>query len=459
MVINLVCVAAGGATGAVLRYLSVLAATRLFGAGFPFGTLFVNVTGSFLIGIAAALVLRHPALIGTFYGPLLVTGVLGGFTTFSAYSLDAMTMIEGGAIHCWRFLCSRLCRAVVARGLRRICTGTGSVGVMPVRRLEIGRDEAGLRLDRWIRNRFPGTGQGLIEKLLRRGEIRVDGARAKASTRLVAGQQVRLPPAVADQAVDIEGARRTPPPPMAELEALRERIVFQDDWFVVIDKPAGLAVQGGVGQQRHVDAYLPHLLRDDGPELRLVHRLDKETSGLLVLAASRKAAASFSEMLRARAVTKTYYAICHGMPQVDAGRIDTPLGGTTGATGFDPARNGDSGLLDALTEFQVCASNNGQKFSLLALKPITGRKHQLRRHLAEIGCPILGDDKYGPRSKVAAPTSVPCRSLCLHAGNLSFRHPGSGKRLDLAAEPPPSFRATLGQLSLPFVPEVVRDQS
>ncbi len=299
-----------------------------------------------------------------------------------------------------------------------------------VRTLVVVEDEDGLRLDRWFRRHFPGLGHGRLEKLLRTGQIRVDGRRAKAGLRLAAGQAVRVPP--------IGEAAPTPvrrgPPPLDPRQAadLRARILHMDDDVIALDKPPGLAVQGGRGVTRHLDAMLDGL-RFDAPERpRLVHRLDKDTSGVLLLARNARAAARLAAAFRTKVVRKIYWAIVVGVPRPRRGRIDLALSKQPGKRGeqVKPMAAGKR----AVTLYATVDVAGGRA-AWLGLMPLTGRGHQLRVPCAALGTPILGDGKYGGAGAFLPAEGI-ARRLHLHARSISLPHPRGGN-LAVAAEPPP----------------------
>lgn len=292
---------------------------------------------------------------------------------------------------------------------------------MSVTLRDVGADDADIRLDRWLRRHFPGATQGMIEKLCRTGQIRVDGHRVGAATRLMPGQSVRIPPlptapAPAPPAVDPRAA--------AELAGL---ILYQDAAVIVLDKPAGLAVQGGPGIRRHLDGMLDALRGDRAERPRLVHRLDQETSGVLVLARSPGIAGALARAFRERQVEKIYWAVVRGRPEAPAGRIDLPLLRLKGARGArSEAAPGDADAARAITDYRT-RDHAGRHFTWLELMPLTGRTHQLRVHCAAIGTPILGDSKYDPAPDSAPdPAGEAGAGLHLHARRLSLPHPEGG---------------------------------
>ena len=308
-----------------------------------------------------------------------------------------------------------------------------------VTQLAVVADEAGLRLDRWFKRRFPDLPHGRLERLLRTGQVRVDGARAKSGLRLEAGQRVRVPPLQAPPP-----AREQPPPAASEAEAadLRARVLYRDGEILALDKPAGLAVQGGSGQQRHLDGLLDALRFDAAERPRLVHRLDQDTSGVLLLARTSAAARRLTEAFRLGEVDKLYWAIVVGAPEPPRGRIDAALA-KRGQPGGERVMVDEAQGRPAATEYATL-DRAGRRAAFLALRPLTGRTHQLRAHLAAIGTPILGDGKYGGQ-EAFLPGIELARRLHLHARRLALRLP-NGKRLGILAPPPSHFAETAAAL-------------
>lgn len=302
---------------------------------------------------------------------------------------------------------------------------------------QVAEDEADQRLDRWFRRHYPQVTHGLLEKLLRTGQIRVDGRRAKASLRLEPGQSVRIPPLPA-----AEAPPPTPRPPRIRVEeaaALQARVLYRDADVLALDKPAGLAVQSGTATGRHLDAMLD-VLRFEAPERpRLVHRLDKDTSGVLILARSAQAARQLAATFRGRSVRKYYWAVTVGVPRPFQGRIDAPLAKEAGPRGERVALDEEAGKR-AVTLYQVVEHAHRQA-AWVALWPLTGRTHQLRVHMAAIGTPILGDGKYGGAGAFLPGAEVPGQ-LHLHARRLILPHPRTGRLLDITAPLPPHMAAT-----------------
>jgi 23S rRNA pseudouridine955/2504/2580 synthase len=297
-----------------------------------------------------------------------------------------------------------------------------------------GRDGS-LRLDRWFKRHYPGLAHGHLEKLLRTGRIRVDGKRAKAGDRIGPGQAIRVPP-LSEVALPV---RHTPHPPRPSDEAmLRAAILHRDEAIIVLNKPPGLAVQGGTATERHLDGLLDGLRYGNEERPRLVHRLDKETSGILVIASTVAAAAFLTRAFREKTTRKTYWAVVVGLPKPQQGRIDLALTKTPGRGGERVRPDSEEGR-HAITYYRVI-DTAGDRASWLALMPITGRTHQLRAHCAAIGAPILGDAKYG--EALAHLAGVPeSRRLHLHARSLSIPHPLGGI-FQIAAPLPLHMRRT-----------------
>lgn len=306
-----------------------------------------------------------------------------------------------------------------------------------VRQETVRPEEAGLRFDRWCRQRFPRLGHGALQKLLRTGQFRLDGKRVDAGDRLVAGQTVRVPP--------LPEAAAAPPvrPRVADRDAafVRGLVLHEDDAVIVLNKPAGLAVQGGTGTSRHLDAMLG-AFGEGEQRPRLVHRLDRDTSGLLVVAKSAAIARELAFAFQQHRVRKLYWAVVVGRPQRNQGEIDLALA-KQGPPGRERMAADAAGGRRARTAWRVLAAA-GKAGAWLALLPLTGRTHQLRAHCAALGCPIQGDGKYG--GKAAQPAGAP-GGLMLHAREIDLPLPG-GRRLSLRAEPPPAFRESLKRLGI-----------
>lgn len=291
----------------------------------------------------------------------------------------------------------------------------------------VAADEADLRLDRWFRRHFPALAHGRLQKLLRTGQVRVDGKRVQANARLAEGQTIRVPPLP-----DVTEAKSTPSslrPDPRDGDELRRMIVHEDDALIAFNKPPGLAVQGGSKTSRHIDGMLAALAKSD-ERYRLVHRLDRDTSGVLVVAKTPSAAAKLSKAFQRHDVLKLYWALVAGLPPLEQGIIDKPLAkaASRGRPDFELVQADIEGGQKATTRYRTIA-RAGKVSAWLALQPQSGRTHQLRVHCAAIGCPILGDPKYGGPS--ARPDGAPT-GLMLHARELDIPHPDGG-RLTLEA--------------------------
>ena len=330
-----------------------------------------------------------------------------------------------------------------------------------VQHVVIEPGDADQRLDRWFKRLFPQIGHGRLEKMLRKGEIRVDGGRAKASTRLLAGQTVRIPPV----GEDVE--RKPAAAPAAQIDAadaewLQSLVLYRDKAVIALNKPPGLPVQGGSGLARHLDGLLDALRFDADEKPRLTHRLDKDTSGVLLLGRTRAAAAALARAFHSRETRKIYWAATAGAPKPRAGTIRY---GLVKAPGHGPQGAGEKmlcvepdavrrieGAKPALTEFFTIEAL-GDRAAWVALRPVTGRTHQLRAHMAAIGCPIVGDGKYAPGErdpfgKERSPYlgGEISKKLHLHARRIALPHPDGRGELVVAAPMPEHMRRSWGTL-------------
>ena len=301
-----------------------------------------------------------------------------------------------------------------------------------------------MRLDRWFGVHYPALTFSYLNKLLRTGQVRVDGARAKGASRLAKGQTVRVPPLqfTTRPADAPDGAVRPLSPKDRAL--LQDMVLYQDDDVIVLNKPPGLAVQGGTKTTRHIDGLLESWGLELGERPRLVHRLDRDTSGVLLIARRRQVAAALGKLFATRAVEKVYWAVVYGLPRLREGTIDAPLVKAAGADQDKVrlAEQGEAGAQKAVTRYTV-ADHAGQAFSWIEAMPVTGRQHQIRAHLALIGHPILGDNKYeGDR---AVPAAIDNR-LNLHARKLVFPHPRTGRKIAVEAPLPPGMKKTFEAL-------------
>lgn len=289
-----------------------------------------------------------------------------------------------------------------------------------VKTLVVDAAEDGIRLDRWFRRRWPHISAIQVQKLARSGQIRVDGGRAKADTRLAAGASIRVPPLPEAE----EQAERKQGLSDRDAAYARSLVLYEDDLVIALNKPSGLAVQGGTKTTRHVDRLLSAW--GEGLERpRLVHRLDRDTSGVLLLGKGPEAAKRLAGAFARRQAKKTYWAIVIGNPKPPAGIIDMPLK-KTGHNDFEMVRPADPkehGAEPAETAY-VTVSRAAHRAAWMALRPFTGRTHQLRAHMMAIGHPILGDPKYCDETSTAL--SGPLK-LQLHARRIELDHPGGGK--------------------------------
>jgi 23S rRNA pseudouridine955/2504/2580 synthase len=300
-------------------------------------------------------------------------------------------------------------------------------------------EDSGARLDRWFKRHYPALSHGALEKLLRTGQVRLDGRRAKAKDRLEAGQAIRIPPQL--QAQMSEGPKPPRAPAVTETDKtlIRDMILHEDASLFVLNKPSGLATQGGSGIKRHIDGMLDALQGDRRQRPRLVHRLDRDTSGVLVVARTVPAAAALSESLRRRDARKIYWALVKGVPKPPRGVVKLALAKTAGygKSGRDermaPAEEGDADAKWAATHYAVM-DRAADQYAWVALRPVTGRTHQLRAHMAHLGTPIVGDFKYGgPAAKGMGELAD---RLHLHARAIDIANPAGG-RLKIAAPLPP----------------------
>jgi len=308
-----------------------------------------------------------------------------------------------------------------------------------VRTREVSGDEAGLRLDRWFQRHFPDLSHGALQKLLRTGQVRLDGKRVEGKDRVEPGQIVRLPPGVSAAPPAIKSKAAVIRSERDEKE-IQRLVIHRDDHVIALNKPPGLAVQGGTGTERHIDGMLDGLRFGYPDRPRLVHRLDKDTSGLLLIARTGQAAKRLAEAFRDRTTEKLYWAVVVGGPPRPEGIVDLPLAKKMSGHDRELMQVDEEEGQRAITDFKVL-DRAAKLAALLALWPRTGRTHQLRVHCAEIGCPILGDRKYGGETAVLENVADTAR-LHLHARRLRLPHPAKGELL-LEAEPPPHFRRTV----------------
>jgi 23S rRNA pseudouridine955/2504/2580 synthase len=309
-------------------------------------------------------------------------------------------------------------------------------------------DDDGARLDRWFRRHYPTLAHGYVEKLLRTGQVRLDGKRAKAGSRVAAGQIVRLPPQI-NSAGPPAKIRAKPESGSSDLS---DYILYKDASVIVLNKPSGLATQGGSGLTEHVDGMLDSLTFEKRQRPRLVHRLDRDTSGVLVIARTVPAAAALAQSLRQRDAGKIYWVLVRGVPEKARGTIRLALRKEGGRNErVRPADDKEDDARRATTEYAVMG-RAGNEFAWVAARPVTGRTHQIRVHFASLGTPIVGDFKYG--GKNARGQGAIENRLHLHARSIDIAHPESG-RVRAVAPLPPHMRKTWSLLG--FDPEVKHD--
>ncbi len=302
--------------------------------------------------------------------------------------------------------------------------------------------EVGIRLDRWFKRYYPNLDHGHLQKLLRTGQIRVDSKRATANQRLVVGQKIRIPPNV----VGIEKREvRKPSIPINDLAFIRSLVIYRDEWVVAINKPPGLAVQGGSRTTRHIDAMLEGLQGNNSERLRLVHRLDKDTSGVLLLAATAVSSARLGAAFRNRMAAKLYWGITVGVPTPAKGQVDLPLVKAR-VRGGERIVSAVSGGKRSITKYRVI-DTVGESMALVALMPATGRTHQLRVHMSAIDAPILGDGKYGGKAAFVKTLDIQ-QSLHLHARRITIPHPSLTGTLNISADLPRHMKDTFRLLNV-----------
>ena len=309
-----------------------------------------------------------------------------------------------------------------------------------VRQFTVAPDDEGIRLDRWFKRHLPDIGFATISRWARTGQIRVDGKRADPADRLVAGQVLRVPPG--GDAPAIKGQRERKPLTAEQRDLALDMVIRTTPSAYVLNKPPGLATQGGSGTFEHVDGLLDALAQESDPRPRLVHRLDKDTSGVLLIARTPGSAAAFSKHFSGRSARKIYWALVIGVPTIEDGLIELPLGKQPGSGGekmmVDQSEHGQS----ARTRYRVI-DRAGNRAAWVELQPLTGRTHQLRVHMAAIGHPIVGDGKYGGPDAFLSGTIS--RKMHLHARRLVIPAPG-GDTIDVTADLPDHFASSMVSL-------------
>ncbi|MEZ0244057.1 MAG: pseudouridine synthase, partial [Sphingomonas sp.] len=310
-----------------------------------------------------------------------------------------------------------------------------------IREFTVGADDDGIRLDRWFKRHMPDANFNLVSRWARTGQLRVDGARAEPGDRLAAGQVLRLPPPEAPKPSTARPKSSRPPLSAEQTELIQSMVIHKDASAIVLNKVPGLATQGGTKTHEHVDGLLDGIQFEAEGRPKLVHRLDKDTSGVLLLARTSRAAAYFAKSFSGRTARKLYWALVVGVPEVEDGFIDLPIGKQPGTGGEKMQVDNEEGQA-ARTRYRVI-DHAGSRCAWVELQPHTGRTHQLRVHMAAIGHPIVGDGKYGLQE--AFLTGGISRKMHLHARRIRIDHPDGGK-LDVTAELPRHFAESMHTL-------------
>jgi 23S rRNA pseudouridine955/2504/2580 synthase len=313
-----------------------------------------------------------------------------------------------------------------------------------VQNVAVTADENGMRVDRFFEARFPGLSFSHIQRVIRKGEVRVNGKRTQPKNRLEAGQTVRIPPLRLDEAKPRAAGSEADEKTRAFLKSIT---LYEDADVLVLNKPMGLAVQGGSGTVRHLDGMLEVYRDAQGQRPRLVHRLDKDTAGCLLVAKTRFAAAALAKTFRSRSARKVYWALVAGVPKVPQGRVSTFLAKEEreDESFMRIARHGEKGASHAVTYYAV-VETSGPLLAWLSLKPVTGRTHQLRAHMEHIGHPIVGDPKYFARENWELPGGIQ-NKLHLLARRIVVPHPRGGI-VDATAPLPPHMQQSWNLLGL-----------
>ena len=309
------------------------------------------------------------------------------------------------------------------------------------RTFTVTEDDDGIRLDRWFKRHMPDVSFNIVSRWARTGQIRINGKRATPGDRIEAGQEIRVPPPEAAPARDARPKREVEPLTPEEAELVRDMVIYKDQHAYVLDKPPGLATQGGTKTHQHLDRLLDGLVDEAGNRPKLVHRLDKDTSGALLVARTARAAGHFAKAFASRTARKVYWALIVGVPSGDSGLIELALAKQPGSGGEKMHVSEEHGL-PARTRWRVI-DRAGNRAAWVELQPLTGRTHQLRAHMAAIGHPIVGDAKYGgPEAFLTGGIS---RKLHLHARRIRIDAPDKAE-VDVTAELPPHFAESLGTL-------------
>ncbi|AJR24903.1 MULTISPECIES: RluA family pseudouridine synthase [Sphingobium] len=346
-----------------------------------------------------------------------------------------------------------------AKTAARSASSSPAKGVsLDVRQFRVAADDDGIRLDRWFQRHLPDIGFNTVSRWARTGQLRVDGARAAPGDRIAEGQTIRVPPAE-PKAPETAKPKRVRPQLTDDQAAFAQGLVIhRDAQAIVINKPPGLATQGGTKTDDHVDGLLDALEFDLDQRPKLVHRLDKDTSGALLVARTARSAAFFAKAFSSRTARKVYWAIVMGVPSIEDGMIELPIAKQPGTGGEKMHVDEEEGL-PSRSRYRVI-ERAGNRAAWVELQPYTGRTHQLRVHMAAIGHPIVGDGKYGGKDAFLSGTIS--RKMHLHARRIRVDHPDGG-RVDVRAELPEHFAASLASLGfdlsagdLPLDEEVAR---
>ncbi len=316
---------------------------------------------------------------------------------------------------------------------------------------KVSENDEGLRLDRWFKTYFPGLPFGQLQKIVRKGEVRVDKKRVKTNQRLEAGQEIRIPPIGEESTQEPKRSSKSKPHKplsIADVDYMQKMVIFKDDDVIGINKPAGLAVQGGSKTERHIDGMLDALTFEADERPKLVHRLDRDTSGVLLLARNKPSAARLGRGFKHRDTRKIYWAIVVGIPDPAEGCLTHPLSKV-------PVKGAERVVVDeedgkhAITEYMTM-ERAGRRLALVALWPKTGRTHQLRAHMMALGTPILGDGKYGGKEAFVEGEDIE-KKMHLHARELQLPASGAGKMGPIIrASLPPHFKKTLDSLGFEY---------
>jgi 23S rRNA pseudouridine955/2504/2580 synthase len=290
----------------------------------------------------------------------------------------------------------------------------------------VSEADNGQRLDRWLKKQYPEIPFGQMQKILRTGQLRVDGKRAKGDARLATGQIIRIPPQMTSpQPKEARGLSQK------NVDYIQSMVIYKDDYIIALNKPSGLATQGGTKISKHIDGLLDGL-KFGGDRPHLVHRLDKDTSGVLLLARSAKAARAMGEIFQSRDIHKYYWAITTPAPDQMQGKIKSAIAKVSGVGGERMMAVDDEDGKMALTYYSVMEKIK-DSVAWVAFWPRTGRTHQIRVHAAEMGCPLLGDFKYEHTQPFLQENPDLPESLHLHARRIIFKHPFTNKKVDITA--------------------------